>query len=99
MAHALIFGASGISGWSLLNQTRVYPSSTAFKRITGTTNRPFTLQQAQIPEDDRIQIVSGVNLTKSEDEVAATLRQSVPDIDTVSHVFFTGKYIKIMHAE
>ncbi|TKX21850.1 hypothetical protein C1H76_5944 [Elsinoe australis] len=90
MAHALIFGASGISGWSLLNQTRVYPSSTAFKRITGTTNRPFTLQQAQIPEDDRIQIVSGVNLTKSEDEVATTLRQSVPDIDTVSHVFFTA---------
>ncbi|KAF5013585.1 hypothetical protein FDECE_445 [Fusarium decemcellulare] len=90
MAHALIFGASGISGWSLLNQARTYPSPTTFQRITGTTNRPFTLKQAQIPADDRIQLVPGVNLSKSVDEVAELLKERIPDINTVSHVFFTA---------
>lgn len=90
MAHALIFGASGISGWSLLNQTRHYPSPTTFARITGTTNRPLTLEQAQIPSDERIKLVSGVNLTNPVDEVVVALKEKVPDIDTVTHVFFTG---------
>ncbi|KAL7757111.1 hypothetical protein ACKLNR_014104 [Fusarium oxysporum f. sp. zingiberi] len=90
MAHALIFGASGISGWSLLNQARVYPSRTAFARITGTTNRPTSIGQLQIPHDDRIQLASGIDLTKSVNEVVATLREKVPHIETVSHVFFTA---------
>ena len=91
MAHALIFGASGISGWSLLNQARSYPSSSTFSRITGLTNRPFGLKQAQLSEDDRIQIVPGVDLTKSIDEVADLLKSKVADVDSVSHVFFTGE--------
>ncbi|KAK7230080.1 hypothetical protein V2G26_002250 [Clonostachys chloroleuca] len=98
MAHALIFGASGISGWSLVNQARMYPSETAFARITGTTNRPTTLEQLQIPSDDRIQIADGINLTKSADEVAATLKEKVPDIATVTHVFFTA-YIQTQDHE
>lgn len=93
MAHALIFGASGISGWSLLNQARVYPSPSAFARITGTTNRPTSVKQLQIPQDDRIQLASGIDLTKSVDEVVSTLKEKVPSIDTVSHVFFTGEYL------
>lgn len=90
MAHALILGASGISGWSLLNQTRTYPSSTYFSRITGLANRPFTLEQAQLPADQSYQIVSGVNLLKSVDEIAAKLKSQVKDVATISHVFFCG---------
>ncbi|VUC26776.1 unnamed protein product [Clonostachys rosea] len=90
MAHALIFGASGISGWSLLNQTRVYPSETAFKRITGTTNRPLPLDQALIPEDDRIKIVFGIDLKTGVEEIVAKLRDKIPDIATVTHVFYTA---------
>ncbi|KAF2146173.1 uncharacterized protein K452DRAFT_263800 [Aplosporella prunicola CBS 121167] len=90
MAHALILGASGISGWSLLNQTRIYPTSTTFVRITGTTNRPFTLEQAHITQDPRMQIASGIDFTKSVEEVARLLKEKIPDVDTVSHVFFTA---------
>ncbi|KAJ4208892.1 hypothetical protein NW759_013493 [Fusarium solani] len=90
MAHALIFGASGISGWSLMNQARIYPSPTAFACITGTTNRPTSIGQLQIPYDDRIQLASGIDLTKSVDEVVAALKEKVPHVDTVSHVFFTA---------
>jgi hypothetical protein len=93
MAHALILGASGISGWSLLNQARKYPTSTTFSRITGTTNRPLTLEKARIPADERIRLVAGVDFTKSVDEVVSTLKNKIPDVDTVTHVFFTGKRI------
>ncbi|KAM0207323.1 hypothetical protein ACHAQD_012115 [Fusarium lateritium] len=90
MAHALIFGASGISGWSLLNQARIYPSPSAFARITGTTNRPTSISQLQIPQDDRIQLASGIDLTRTVDEVVTALKKKVPHVDTVSHVFFTA---------
>lgn len=92
MAHALILGASGISGWSLLNQSRTYPTPTTFARITGTTNRPFTLEQTHIPQDPRIRIASGIDFTQSVGEVAKTLKEKIPDVDSVSHVFFTGQY-------
>lgn len=91
MAHALVLGASGISGWSLLNQARVYPTPTTFARITGTTNRPFTLEQAHIPQDPRLQIASGIDFTKSVDTVAKALKDKIPDIASVSHVFYTGR--------
>jgi hypothetical protein len=97
MAHALIFGASGISGWSLLNQARVYPSPSAFARITATTNRPTSIVQLQIPQDDRIQLASGIDLTKSVDEVVTALEEKVPHVDTVSHVFFTGVFAYQYH--
>lgn len=92
MAHALVLGASGISGWSLLNQARTYPTPTTFARITGTTNRPFTLDQAHIPQDPRLQIVSGIDFTKSVDTVAKALKEKIPDVASVSHVFYTGNY-------
>ncbi|GKT50067.1 short chain dehydrogenase sol3 [Colletotrichum spaethianum] len=90
MAHALILGASGISGWSLLNQACSYPTPTTFKRITGTTNRPLTLEKAQLPNDPRLHIASGIDFTKSVDEVALSLKQKIPDADTISHVFYTA---------
>lgn len=90
MAHALILGASGISGWSLVNQARTYPTPTTFNRITGTTNHPLSLQQAQLPEDKRLSIVSGIDLTKPVEEVADSLKEKIQDIDSVTHVFFTG---------
>lgn len=92
MAHALIIGASGISGWSLLNQTRTYPTPTTFSRITGTTNRPFPLEQAHIPEDSRVQIASGIDFTKPVETVAKTLKEKIPDVISVTHVFYTGEY-------
>lgn len=92
MAHALILGASGISGWSIVNQARLYPTPDTFTRITGTTNRPLTLQQAHLPEDPRLQLVSGIDFTKSVEEVVGLLREKIADVETVTHVFFTGMY-------
>jgi hypothetical protein len=51
MAHAPISEASGISGRSLRNQAQNYPSKTAFAQITGIISRPFSLEQAQMPNE------------------------------------------------
>lgn len=91
MAHALVFGASGISGWALLNQLRSYPTPSTFSKITGLSNRPLSLSQAQLPEDDtRYQLISGIDLTKSVNEVVALLQEKVAGVQGVTHVFFTA---------
>jgi hypothetical protein len=90
MSHALILGASGISGWALLNQITKYPNSTTFSRITGLSNRPLALEQAQIPADPRLNLVNGIDLTRSLSEVAQLLKEKVEDAQSISHVFFTG---------
>lgn len=89
--HALVLGASGISGWALLNQLRSYPSSQSWSRVTGTTNRPFSLEQARLPPDHRFKLVSGIDLTESVDRIVQDLRDKVPDINSVTHVFYTGR--------
>ena len=90
MSHALIFGASGISGWALLNEIISYPTPTTFAKITGLSNRPLTLKQAYLPHDLRLNLVNGVDLTKSVEEVVQMLKEKVEDVQTISHVFFTG---------
>lgn len=90
MSHALIFGASGISGWAILNEITSYPSPKTFAKITGLSNRPLTLEQAYLPQDPRLQLVNGVDLTKSVSQVVQMLKDKVEDVHTISHVFFTG---------
>ena len=41
--HALVFGASGISGWAIVNQILSdYPAKGVFSAVTALTNRPLT---------------------------------------------------------
>lgn len=61
--HALVFGASGISGWALLNQCLSYPTPSTFRRVTGLCNRPLNSQNALLPNDPRLNIVHGIDLT------------------------------------
>lgn len=88
--HALVFGASGISGYALCNLLLQYPNSTTFSKVTGLTNRPINRADWLIPEDSRLQIASGIDLTKPVTEVVAVLREKVADIQTVTHVYFTA---------
>ena len=90
MSHALVFGASGISGWAILNEITTYPTPTAFARITGLSNRPLTIEQAYLPQDSRLRLINGVDLTKPVSEVVQMLEDKVEDAQTISHVFFTG---------
>jgi len=88
--HALIFGASGISGNALCEQLLVYPDKTTFSKITGLTNRPLSIEDAYLPKDERLVLVSGIDLSDPEDEVKKVLKEKVKDIEKVTHVFYMG---------
>ncbi|CAG8091454.1 unnamed protein product [Penicillium salamii] len=85
--NALVFGASGISGWSLMNQCLQYPSKDAFKSVTGLCNRPLSKQDACLPGDERLKIISGVDLTQSVDTVTEQLKK-IENIGSINIVFF-----------
>jgi hypothetical protein len=87
--HALIFGATGISGWSLMKQCLSYPSPTSFSRITGLCNRAVNKNDLFLPDDARLHIVSGIDLTAPLDTVVRELGK-VNMIRTVDIVFFCG---------
>ncbi|KAK7189133.1 uncharacterized protein CC84DRAFT_833446 [Paraphaeosphaeria sporulosa] len=88
--HALIYGASGISGWAIVNSIlNGYPSKDAFTKVSALVNRPLTREMALWPDDPRLQIVSGIDLLKgSQEELEKTLKEKVPDVDSVTQVYF-----------
>lgn len=67
-----------------------FPSPTTFKRVTGLTNRPLSIEDSKLPKDDRLQLVSGIDLTGSVDSVVDAMKQKINDVDNVSHVIFTA---------
>lgn len=90
--HALVLGASGITGWAIVNAIcKGYPSVDAFDKITAVTNRPLTDDASGWPADSRLDIVSGIDLLDG-DQAALNevVRKKIPSVDTVSHLYFYG---------
>ncbi|KAE8150861.1 hypothetical protein BDV25DRAFT_139456 [Aspergillus avenaceus] len=85
---ALVFGASGISGWAVAKNLLTYPTPTTFSRIIGLTNRPRTIEESGLPGDPRLELYSGVNLRGSLEDVVKQLREKVPDVEEVTHVYY-----------
>ncbi|KAI9721321.1 MAG: hypothetical protein M1828_005181 [Chrysothrix sp. TS-e1954] len=88
--HALVFGASGVSGWAIVKELLKYPTGDTFNLVTGLTNRPLSLSDSSLPADPRLQLASAIDLTSSVDSVVAALKQKVKSVETVTHVFFTA---------
>ncbi|KAL4890669.1 hypothetical protein BDV59DRAFT_209611 [Aspergillus ambiguus] len=87
--HALIFGASGITGWAIVNAIlHDYPSSDSFSKVTALTNRPLSAEQAQWPTSNKLQLASGIDLQSDPATLESELRRHVKDIETVSVVYF-----------
>lgn len=94
--HALVIGASGLIGWSVVNQLcHPYPSPTPFKQITALVNRPLKLEDSLWPEHisgcPELSLASGFNLLCSEEELEDGLREKVSDFKSISHVYYFGK--------
>ncbi|KAK7049975.1 hypothetical protein VNI00_005406 [Paramarasmius palmivorus] len=91
--HAIIFGASGITGWAVVDQLlRGYPTKGTFTRVTALINRPFPLSKSgwvldtDIPE---IQLVSGVDLVAgSAEESIRSLKERIESLESVTHAFY-----------
>lgn len=95
--HAIVFGAAGLLGWSVLNQlTSNYPQPGTFSRVTAVVNRPISEEDLNLSSKGtqdstkpEIQIVSGINLRNGTGEALAhQLQTSVSDAETITHVFY-----------
>jgi hypothetical protein len=95
--QALIFGASGITGWAITNSALSYPSPTNFSRITGLTSRHLSLADAQFPSDPRLRLYAGLDLSKDAETITKYL-STIEGIAGVTHVFFAGKYSISLYA-
>lgn len=58
--------------------------------MTGLTNRPLSIEDSKLPKDDRIQLVSGIDLTGSVESVVASFKEKISGIETVTHAIFTA---------
>ncbi|OAS99931.1 SirQ protein [Blastomyces dermatitidis ER-3] len=89
--HALVLGASGISGWAFINQLlHDYPRPGIWDRVTGVTMRPLNEEEVSYwPEDKRLQLVSGVNFVGDTEEVLkGKLGSRLVGVGSFTHVFY-----------
>ncbi|KAL8804545.1 MAG: hypothetical protein Q9200_005782 [Gallowayella weberi] len=97
--HALVFGASGLIGWGIIDQLLSnYSSQGAFAKVTALVNRPLKLQDSFWPLESagrpELQLVDGINLAEGTVESTTNLlKAKVTGIESVTHVFyFVYKY-------
>jgi hypothetical protein len=92
---AVVFGASGVSGWSFVNEMlNDYPQKGIWGNVYAFTNRPLAAQDSLWPMDDRLHIVSGVDLLKgTQEDLDETIRSKVPDVASVTHVYYLGEFV------
>lgn len=94
--HAVVFGASGINGWALVRTLLAgYPRSDTFRRVTAVLNRPLSPLDSQWPHDDRLQILTGFDLTVGQESLQESIKTKIDGAETISHVYYAGKCICI----
>jgi hypothetical protein len=101
--HALVVGASGIIGWSVVDQLlQPYPSPSPFRKIIALVNRPLKLEDSfwpeHIPGRPELVLASGVNLLCEDEVFEQLLREKVADVTSVSHVYYFGKLCNVAEA-
>ena len=89
---ALVFGASGVSGWSFANEMlNDYPKKGVWAKVHALTNRPLTQEASAWPADPRLNIVSGIDLLAgTQEELEDTIRSKVTGTEKVTHVYYLG---------
>jgi nucleoside-diphosphate-sugar epimerase len=94
--HAIVFGASGLIGWALVDQLlQPYPHAGSFSKVTAVTNRPLNLAESHWPDAAShrpdLQLVSGIDLRHGDAAaLAESLKQAVQDIESVTHIYYLG---------
>ncbi|KAJ7799677.1 hypothetical protein B0H14DRAFT_2902418 [Mycena olivaceomarginata] len=91
-AHAIVFGASGLAGWAVVDQLlQNYPKAGTFSKVTAVVNRPISLADSfwPTPESPSLDLVTGINLAEgSIESFTALLGEKIKDISTVTHVYY-----------
>ncbi|KAJ6601319.1 hypothetical protein DFH09DRAFT_969944 [Mycena vulgaris] len=91
-AHALVFGASGLAGWGVVEQLlENYPAKGTFSKVTAVVNRPLSVADSfwPTPDSPTLDLVTGINLTEGTVETfTALLKDKVKDIAAITHVYY-----------
>ena len=95
--HALVFGASGVSGWAVINQLlQGYPNNERWDRVTALTNRPLSLEVSQWSSNDNLQIISGIDLLLgTQDDLSDVMSKRIANVESVTHIFYYGKNTRV----
>ncbi|KAH7070673.1 hypothetical protein BKA63DRAFT_82733 [Paraphoma chrysanthemicola] len=91
--HALVIGASGLIGWSVVNQLlQPYPATTPFRKITACVNRPLDINDSYWPltpkDGPELQLVSGINLLCEDEAFEQVLKDKLSHAEGITHVFY-----------
>ena len=87
--QALVFGASGITGWAITNSALSYPTSGTFSRVVGLTSRPLSLEASGFPSDPRLQLYPGLDLSQGAETITKYLRK-IENVEQITHIYFAG---------
>lgn len=89
---ALIFGASGVTGWAFVNEMlNDYPKKGIWGKVYALTNRPLKQEDSLWPTDDRLEIVSGIDLLEgTQEDLEKTIKSKISGIEKVTHVYYLG---------
>jgi hypothetical protein len=92
-AHALVFGASDLGGWAVVDQLlHNYPAKDTFSKVTALVNRQLDVSESYWPSHSSValDLLSNVNLAeRTVEEFTALLKRKVEDMRT-SHTFTTS---------
>ncbi|CCF40776.1 hypothetical protein CH063_02427 [Colletotrichum higginsianum] len=91
--HAIVFGAAGLLGWATVDQLLSnYPTEGSFDKVTVVINRPLSEIEFFWPKESAsrpsLQIVSGVNLNSTTEDLTRQLEDRVQGVKNVTHVFY-----------
>lgn len=90
---ALIFGASGVTGWAFVNEIlNDYPKEEIWDKVYALTNRPLNQSDSLWPNDERLTIVSGIDLLKGSQEDLEDALQKIEGIEKVTHMYYLGSF-------
>jgi hypothetical protein len=92
--QALVFGASGITGWAIANSALCYPTARTFPRVIGLTSRPLSIEDAGMPFDPRLELYAGLDLSQNLSSIVSYL-SGIEKIEEITHVYFAGKNLKM----
>lgn len=94
-AHALVFGASGLAGWAIVDQIlKNYPKQGTFSKVTALVNRPLSIADSFWPDSSspgcpELDLVCNINLAEgSVESFTELLKENVLDIGSVTHAFY-----------
>ena len=96
--HAIVFGASGLAGWGVVDQLLSnYPSPGTFAKVTALVNRPLNIADSYWPDPSplrpQLNLVPRVNLAEGTiDDFSSLLEKRVEDISGVTHAFYFRKF-------